>query len=127
LVFYRSDIVTLHVAVSKAGAAARKLPLYRHYAELAGNSKLVLPVPAFNVINGGSHAGNRLAFQEFMILPLGANSFSEAVMMGCEVVLYSFALFIFSLIKRFSFFEVDLWIAEVCNQEKVRTGCMQRR
>ena len=61
------------------------MPLYRHYAELAGNSELVLPVPAFNVINGGSHAGNRLAFQEFMILPLGAKSFSEAVMMGCEV------------------------------------------
>ena len=40
---------------------------------------------AFNVINGGSHAGNKLAFQEFMILPLGAKSFSEAMQMGCEV------------------------------------------
>jgi enolase len=44
-----------------------------------------MPVPAFNVINGGSHAGNRLAFQEFMILPTGAASFSEAMVMGCEV------------------------------------------
>ena len=78
-------ILGVSLAVSKAGAAAKGLPLYRHYAELAGNSDLVLPVPAFNVINGGSHAGNRLAFQEFMILPVGAASFSEAMRMGCEV------------------------------------------
>ena len=47
------------------------VPLYRHIAALAGNSKLIMPVPAFNVINGGSHAGNKLAMQEFMILPTG--------------------------------------------------------
>jgi len=47
------------------------VPLYRHIADLAGNSQLVLPVPAFNVINGGSHAGNKLAMQEFMLLPTG--------------------------------------------------------
>jgi enolase len=52
---------------------------------LAGNTKLELPVPSFNVINGGTHAGNRLAFQEFMILPVGATSFTEAMVMGCEV------------------------------------------
>jgi len=46
------------------------VPLYKHIADLAGNTKLVLPVPAFNVINGGSHAGNKLAMQEFMILPV---------------------------------------------------------
>lgn len=45
--------------------------LFRYIAELAGNSNIVLPVPAFNVINGGSHAGNKLAMQEFMILPTG--------------------------------------------------------
>ena len=73
------------LAISKAGAAAKGVPLYQHYADLAGNKDLVLPVPSFNVINGGSHAGNRLAFQEFMILPVGAKSFSEAMMMGCEV------------------------------------------
>jgi len=50
------------------------VPLYRHIADLAGNSQLVLPVPAFNVINGGSHAGNKLAMQEFMLLPTGACS-----------------------------------------------------
>ena len=45
----------------------------------------MLPTPAFNVINGGSHAGNKLAMQEFMILPVGAKSFSEAMRMGAEV------------------------------------------
>lgn len=47
------------------------VPLYRHIADLAGNKDVILPVPAFNVINGGSHAGNKLAMQEFMILPTG--------------------------------------------------------
>ena len=57
----------------------------QHIANLAGNKNLVLPVPAFNVINGGSHAGNKLAMQEFMILPIGASSFKEAMKMGVEV------------------------------------------
>jgi enolase len=70
-------ILGVSLAVSKAGAAAKGVPLYQHYADLAGNTELVMPVPAFNVINGGSHAGNRLAFQEFMILPTGASSFTE--------------------------------------------------
>lgn len=78
-------ILGVSLAVSKAGAAAKKIPLYQHYANLAGNKNLVLPVPSFNVINGGSHAGNKLAFQEFMILPTGAKSFTEAMVMGCEV------------------------------------------
>ena len=47
------------------------VPLYRHIADLAGNKNVILPVPAFNIINGGSHAGNKLAMQEFMILPTG--------------------------------------------------------
>ena len=46
---------------------------------------MVLPVPALNVINGGSHAGNKLAMQEFMLLPTGAGSFTEAMVIGCEV------------------------------------------
>lgn len=78
-------ILAVSLAVCKAGAAVNKLPLYKHIANLAGNSTLVLPVPAFNVINGGSHAGNKLAMQEFMILPVGASSFSEAMKMGAEV------------------------------------------
>jgi len=60
------------------------VPLYRYIAELAGNSKVILPVPAFNVINGGSHAGNKLAMQEFMLLPVGARTFEEAMRMGTE-------------------------------------------
>ncbi|KAJ0877212.1 putative phosphopyruvate hydratase [Helianthus annuus] len=70
-------ILAVSLALCKAGAS--------HIANLAGNSKLVLPVPAFNVINGGSHAGNKLAMQEFMILPVGASSFKEAMKMGVEV------------------------------------------
>merc|ERR1712216_826760 len=56
-------------------------------AELAGKptDKFVMPVPSLNVINGGSHAGNRLACQEFMILPTGASSFKEAMQIGAEV------------------------------------------
>lgn len=52
---------------------------------MAGNANIILPVPAFNVINGGSHAGNKLAMQEFMILPTGAVNFTEAMKMGTEV------------------------------------------
>lgn len=78
-------ILGVSLAVSKAGAAAKGVPLYQHFADLAGNTDLLLPVPAFNVINGGSHAGNRLAFQEFMVLPVGASTFRDAMQMGCEV------------------------------------------
>mmetsp|Transcript_2457 Transcript_2457/g.3491 ORF Transcript_2457/g.3491 Transcript_2457/m.3491 type:complete len:438 (-) Transcript_2457:145-1458(-) len=78
-------ILGVSLAVSKAGAAAKGVPLYQHYADLAGNTQLVLPVPSFNVINGGSHAGNKLAFQEFMVLPTGASTFSEAMQIGCEM------------------------------------------
>ncbi|TYH61386.1 hypothetical protein ES332_D07G048400v1 [Gossypium tomentosum] len=78
-------ILAVSLAVCKAGAMLKKIPLYQHIANLAGNKTLVLPVPAFNVINGGSHAGNKLAMQEFMILPVGASSFKEAMKMGVEV------------------------------------------
>lgn len=78
-------ILAVSLAVCKAGAAKKGIPLYKHIAELANNTKLVLPVPSFNIINGGSHAGNALAMQEFMILPVGASSFTEAMRMGCEV------------------------------------------
>merc|ERR1712113_1301723 len=75
------------MAVCKAGAASKGMPLYKHIAELAGNptDKFYMPVPSFNIINGGSHAGNKLAMQEFMILPVGASSFTEAMKMGSEV------------------------------------------
>jgi enolase len=79
-------ILGVSMAVCKAGAAVKGVPLYRHIADLAGKKEAVtLPVPAFNIINGGSHAGNKLAMQEFMILPVGASSFTEAMRMGVEV------------------------------------------
>jgi enolase len=78
-------ILGVSLAVCKAGAAEKGVSLYRHIADLAGNKNIVLPVPAFNVINGGSHAGNKLAMQEFMILPTGATSFKEAMRIGSEV------------------------------------------
>ncbi|XP_006617375.1 enolase [Apis dorsata] len=78
-------ILGVSLAVCKAGAAKKKTSLYRYIADLAGNTNIILPVPAFNVINGGSHAGNKLAMQEFMILPTGASSFSDAMKMGTEI------------------------------------------
>nr|XP_033780069.1 gamma-enolase isoform X4 [Geotrypetes seraphini] len=83
--FGANAILGVSLAVCKAGAAEKGIPLYRHIADLAGNSDLILPVPAFNVINGGSHAGNKLAMQEFMILPVGAESFRDALCIGAEI------------------------------------------
>jgi enolase len=61
------------------------VPLYKHIAKLAGISNMTLPLPAFNIINGGAHAGNAIPFQEFMIIPTGAKSFKEAMKIGSEV------------------------------------------
>ncbi|KAL5723450.1 phosphopyruvate hydratase [Ranunculus cassubicifolius] len=83
--FGANAILGVSLSVCRAGAGAKGIPLYKHIQELSGIKELVMPVPAFNVINGGSHAGNNLAMQEFMILPVGANSFSEAMRMGSEV------------------------------------------
>lgn len=78
-------ILGVSIAVSEAAAAEKGVPLYQHLADLAGvKPPFVLPTPAFNVINGGSHAGNKLAFQEFMLLPTGATSFTEAMKIGTE-------------------------------------------
>lgn len=77
-------ILGVSMAVARAGAHVRGIPLYQHLNNLAGNPKMILPVPSLNVINGGSHAGNKLAMQEFMILPVGAESFTEAMKMGAE-------------------------------------------
>lgn len=63
-------ILGVSLAIAKAGAAEKGVPLYAHVSDLAGTKKpYVLPVPFMNVLNGGSHAGGRLAFQEFMIVP----------------------------------------------------------
>ncbi|RWW18010.1 hypothetical protein BHE74_00029395 [Ensete ventricosum] len=77
-------ILGVSLSICRAGAGAKGVPLYKHIQDISGTRELVMPVPAFNVINGGSHAGNNLAMQEFMILPVGATSFSEALCMGSE-------------------------------------------
>ena len=75
-------ILGVSLAVAKAAGEASGLPLY-HY--LGGVNARVLPVPMMNIINGGAHADNALDFQEFMIMPVGAESFFEALRMGTEV------------------------------------------
>ncbi|KAM7539049.1 hypothetical protein Aperf_G00000049723 [Anoplocephala perfoliata] len=77
-------ILGVSLAVLKAGAAEKSIPLYRYVANMAGVTRVSLPVPAFNIINGGKHAGNNLPIQEFLIFPVGAKSFAEALRMGTE-------------------------------------------
>jgi len=75
-------ILGVSLAVAKAAAQARGLPLYRY---VGGTSARLLPVPMMNIINGGAHADNPIDFQEFMIMPVGAPTFAEALRMGVEV------------------------------------------
>jgi len=77
-------ILGVSMAACRAGAAANKEPLYVFLNKMAGSPKMVMPVPCFNVINGGVHAGNYLPFQEFFLIPVGASNFKEALMMGSE-------------------------------------------
>lgn len=78
-------ILAASLAISKAAAVSRGIPLYQHYAELSGNTQYRMPVPQMNIINGGEHADNSIDFQEFMILPTGLPSFSEALRAGTEI------------------------------------------
>lgn len=75
-------ILGVSLAVAKAAADASTLPLYRY---VGGTSARVLPVPMMNIVNGGAHADNPIDFQEFMIMPVGASSFSEGLRMGAEI------------------------------------------
>jgi enolase len=75
-------ILGVSLAVAKAAAAAKKEPLYRY---VGGATARLLPVPMMNIINGGAHADNPIDFQEFMIVPLGAASFAEALRAGVEI------------------------------------------
>jgi enolase len=75
-------ILGVSLAVAKAAAAASGLPLYRY---IGGPGARVLPVPMMNIVNGGAHADNPIDFQEFMIMPVGATSFSEALRAGAEI------------------------------------------
>jgi len=75
-------IVGVSLAAAKAAAAANGLPLYRY---VGGTSARLLPVPMMNIVNGGVHADNPIDFQEFMIMPVGAQTFAEGLRMGAEV------------------------------------------
>jgi enolase len=75
-------LLAVSLAAAHASAAEERLPLWRY---LGGETAHILPVPMMNVLNGGVHADNRVDFQEFMIVPVGARSFSEALRMGAEV------------------------------------------
>lgn len=75
-------IVGVSLAIAKASAAYYNMPLYRYLGGIYGNT---LPVPMMNILNGGKHADNTVDIQEFMIMPVGADSFSNALRMGTEV------------------------------------------
>ncbi len=78
-------LLGVSMAALRADAAAQKLPLYRHIGALYGNQRFTLPVPMMNILNGGAHADSSVDFQEFMVMPLNAGSFSEALRMGAEI------------------------------------------
>jgi enolase len=79
-------ILAVSLAIAKAAAASKGLPLYRYIAALNGTQGcLCMPVPMMNIINGGAHADNTVDIQEFMIVPVAATSFKEALRMGAEV------------------------------------------
>jgi enolase len=80
--FGANAILGVSLAVAKAAAAANNMPLYRY---VGGTQARLLPVPMMNIVNGGVHADNPIDFQEFMIMPVGAETFSEGLRMGVEV------------------------------------------
>ena len=78
-------LLGVSMAALRADAAASTTPLYRHIGALYGNETFTLPVPMMNVLNGGAHADSSVDFQEFMVMPLNAGSFSEALRMGADI------------------------------------------
>ncbi|MFN9802497.1 MAG: phosphopyruvate hydratase, partial [Bacteroidota bacterium] len=75
-------ILAVSLAVARAAAEEADLPLYRY---IGGTNARTLPIPMMNILNGGAHADNKIDFQEFMIMPVGANSFSEGLRWGVEI------------------------------------------
>lgn len=75
-------ILAVSLAVAKAAALEANLPLYRY---VGGTNAKILPIPMMNILNGGAHADNKIDFQEFMVMPIGASSFSEALRWGVEI------------------------------------------
>ena len=78
-------ILAVSLATAKAAALSANKPLYRHIADLAGCTALSLPVPMMNILNGGEHADNNVDIQEFMIQPVSAANFAEALRIGAEI------------------------------------------
>ena len=78
-------LLGVSMAALRADAASRRAPLYAHVAELYGNTRFTLPVPMMNILNGGAHADSSVDFQEFMVMPVGASSFAEALRTGAEI------------------------------------------
>jgi enolase len=78
-------LLGVSMAATRAEAAATRVPLYRHIASLYGGTQFRLPVPMMNILNGGAHADTSVDFQEFMVMPVGARSFAEALRAGAEI------------------------------------------
>jgi enolase len=78
-------LLGVSMAALRAEAASKRTPLYRHVAALYRNERFTLPVPMMNILNGGAHADSSVDFQEFMVMPVGAFSFAEALRIGAEI------------------------------------------
>ncbi|MBE9539518.1 MAG: phosphopyruvate hydratase, partial [Proteobacteria bacterium] len=83
--FGANAILAVSLAAAKAAAQNRKIPLYQHIADINGSSEFTMPVPMMNIINGGEHADNNVDIQEFMVQPVGAPTFAEALRAGAEI------------------------------------------
>lgn len=95
-------ILGVSLAAAKAAAIEAQIPLYEYIGELYGDEPRVLPVPMMNVLNGGEHADNNIDFQEFMIMPLSAGNFKEALIMASNVF-YNLSMIISHLPNNTSF------------------------
>jgi enolase len=83
--FGANAILAVSLAAAKAAAQSKGIPLYRHIAELNGSSGFSMPVPMMNILNGGEHADNNVDIQEFMVQPVSAPTFAEALRAGAEI------------------------------------------
>ncbi len=83
--FGANAILAVSLAAAKAAAAGKGIPLYQHIAEINGSSEYSMPVPMMNILNGGEHADNNVDIQEFMVQPVSAPSFAEALRAGAEI------------------------------------------
>jgi enolase len=83
--FGANAILAVSLACAKAAAADKGIPLYEHIAKVNGNTTYSMPVPMMNILNGGEHADNNVDIQEFMVQPVGAKNFSEALRCGAEI------------------------------------------